>query len=120
MLISELAKRTGLTVHTIRFYEKSGLIEGKRKKEVTTNNYLHYDEEVVEKLKLIRDAKSIGFTLREIRQLLDAWYTNTYSIERKLAILDQKLVSIQEKIQGLEEMKKQVAAFKKTVADESC
>ncbi len=49
MLINELSKKTGITTHTIRFYEKSGLIKGERSKTVTTNNYFHYNEEVVEK-----------------------------------------------------------------------
>ena len=120
MLISELSKLTGLTTHTIRFYEKTGLIKGKQKEEVTTNNYFHYDEEVVERLKLIRDAKSIGFTLREIGHLLDAWFDNQFSIEKKLRILDDKVVSIDQKIAQLENMKKLVIDYKKSVQDESC
>ena len=89
-------------------------------KHLTTNNYFHYDEEGVEKLKLIRDAKSIGFTLREIKHPIDAWYDNNYSIEQKLSILDQQILTIEEKIKNLHEMKKQVLAFKKSVAEESC
>ena len=45
MLINELSKRTGITAHTIRFYEKSGLISGKRDPLVKTNKYFLYDEE---------------------------------------------------------------------------
>lgn len=115
MLISELSKLTGVSTHTIRFYEKSGLIKGKQKEEIKTNNYFHYDEEAVEKLKLIRDAKSIGFTLREIRDLLDAWYSNGYTIEEKLSVLDQKIVSIKTKINDLKQMEKQVTEFKKVL-----
>ena len=48
MLINELSKRTGITAHTIRFYEKSGLIKGVRDENVKSNNYFHYDEETVE------------------------------------------------------------------------
>ena len=72
MLIHELSKRTGITAHTIRFYEKSGLIKGKRDENVKSNKYFHYDEETVDKLELIRDAKSIGFTINEICQLIEA------------------------------------------------
>ena len=53
MLINELSKRTGITSHTIRFYEKSGLIKGVRDENIKSNNYFHYDEETVEKLELI-------------------------------------------------------------------
>jgi MerR family transcriptional regulator, copper efflux regulator len=120
MLINELSKRTGITAHTIRFYEKSGLIKGTRKAEIKSNKYFHYDEETVEKLELIRDAKSIGFTLSEIGQLMDAWYSNTFSIAEKLSVLDEKLLSIEEKIQQLEEMKELISEFKKSVETEDC
>lgn len=120
MLINELAKQSGLTAHTIRFYEKSGLIKGFRDESVKTNNYFHYDEQTVDKLLLIRDAKSIGFTLSEIKELLDAWYANELTIEAKLAVLDQKIISIDEKITHLKSMKKLVVDFKKSVIEEGC
>ena len=115
MLINELSKRTGITAHTIRFYEKSGLIKGKRDLSVKSNNYFHYDEETVEKLELIRDAKSIGFTLNEIGNLIEAWYNQQITIEEKLVVLDEKLISINEKIQQLNDMKKLLIEFKKEV-----
>jgi len=120
MLINELSKITGITIHTIRFYEKSQLIKGKRKEDVKTNNYFHYDDEIVDKLMLIKDAKSIGFTLSEIRQLLDAWYDNQFDLEKKISILDEKIISIDDKIKQLKQMKKLVADFKKTVLEENC
>lgn len=120
MLINELSKRTGITPHTIRFYEKLGLIKGKRKEDIKSNKYFHYDEESVEKLALIRDAKSIGFTLSEISQLIDAWYGNAFSIQDKITILDEKLKSIDQKINDLLEMKRLVSDFKKSVEQESC
>lgn len=120
MLINELSKRTGISAHTIRFYEKSGLIKGERDENVKTNNYFHYDEKTVEKLKLVVEAKSIGFTINEISQLIDAWYNNQISITEKLSILDEKLLSIDEKIKQLKDMKKLVSEFKKSTITESC
>lgn len=120
MLISELSKRTGITTHTIRFYEKSGLIAGKRDPSIKSNKYFHYDEETVEKLELVRDAKSIGFTISEISQLMDAWYNNKMTISDKLAVLDEKLLSIDDKIKQLKEMKKMISQFKKDVIQDDC
>lgn len=120
MLINELAKRTGITAHTIRFYEKSGLIKGKRDESVTSNNYFHYDEESVEKLELIRDAKSVGFTISEIGQLMDAWYNNKMTVDEKIAVLDEKLLSIDERIKQLKDMKILLSQFKEDVMTESC
>lgn len=120
MLINELSKRTGITAHTIRFYEKSGLIKGKRDENVKSNKYFHYDDETIEKLELIRDAKSVGFTISEIGQLMDAWYSNKLNISEKLSILDEKLLSIDQRIKQLKEMKELIKDFKKSVTDEAC
>ena len=113
MLINELSKITGITAHTIRFYEKSGLIKGKRDETVKTNNYFHYDDETVEKLELIRDAKSVGFTISEIGELMDAWYNNKITVEEKVAVLDEKLISIDERIKQLKQMKKMISSLKR-------
>lgn len=120
MLINELSKRTGITAHTIRFYEKSGLIKGKRDENIKTNKYFHYDEETVEKLELVRDAKSVGFTISEIAQLMDAWYNNKMTVSEKLAVLDEKLLSIDDRIKQLKEMKKMISQFKKDVVEDDC
>ncbi len=120
MLINELAKKSGVTVHTIRFYEKSGLIKGKRDTSVLSNNYFHYDDEAVEKLELINAAKAIGFSLNEITELLHAWYSNKLTIVQKLKVLDDKLVTINEKIEQLKQVKKQFTKYRKDVADGKC
>ena len=120
MLINELSKRTGITSHTIRFYEKSGLIKGVRDENIKSNNYFHYDEETVEKLELIRDAKAIGYTISEIAQLIDAWYSNKLSKDEKLSFLDEKLVSLDQKIRDLKEMKRLISAYKKDVLNGEC
>jgi DNA-binding transcriptional MerR regulator len=120
MLINELSKRTGISTFTIRFYEKSGLLEGKQDESITSNNYFHYDEISVEKLEFIRDAKSVGFTIKEIGQIIDAWYNNRYSKAQKLEILDEKLTSLESKLKEIKDMKRQILQFKKDVANDQC
>lgn len=120
MLINELSKKTGITPHTIRFYEKYGLIKGRQRAEVKSNNYFHYDEETVYKLELIKDAKRVGFTLAEIKNLIEAWYNKKFTVAKKLAVLDEKLVSINEKINQLKEMKKLISSFKQDIIRNDC
>jgi MerR family Zn(II)-responsive transcriptional regulator of zntA len=120
MLINELSKKTGLSTHTIRFYEKSGLIEGKQNEAVKSNNYFHYDEVTVEKLEFISDAKSVGFTIREIGQMIDTWYNQKYTKDQKLEILDDKLISLEQKMKEIKEMKKQIIEFKDDVLKDRC
>jgi MerR family transcriptional regulator, copper efflux regulator len=120
MLINELSKRTGITAHTVRFYEKSGLIKGKRLENVKSNNYFHYDEVTVEKLNLIKGAKSIGFTISEISNLIDAWYNKKLSTKEKLSVCDEKLLSIENKIKELKEMQKLLNQLKKNIISSKC
>ena len=120
MLINELSKKTGISTHTIRFYEKSGLIEGKQDESIKSNNYFHYDDVTVEKLEFISDAKSVGFTIKEIGQMIDAWYNQKYTKEQKLEILDDKLSSLEQKMKEIREMKKQILQFKEDVVKDRC
>lgn len=119
-LINQLSKETGISIATIRFYEKSGLFAGKKKADIKSNNYTYYDDEVIDKLDLIRDAKSVGFTLSEIKELIDAWYSKRITKEKKLFILDNKLLQIEEKINELKSVKKQIAFLKSEVEKFDC
>ena len=65
--IGDLAKRCGLTVEALRFYEKQQLLQPLGRSE---SGYRFYDESDVQRLKFILHAKKVGFTLAEIKQLL--------------------------------------------------
>lgn len=69
MKIQELADKMGLTIHTIRFYEKEGLLDGRHVRR-ESNNYRNYSEEAVERLKLIKKFQSIGCSLAELKEVL--------------------------------------------------
>ncbi|MCD9017158.1 MerR family DNA-binding protein [Parachryseolinea silvisoli] len=117
-LISQLSKETGIPVGTIRFYEKAGLFSGVKKQDVTTNNYVYYDQDVVEKIRFIKMAKAVGFTLAEIREVVDAWYKKQFTKNARLRVLDKKLVQLDEKIAELKAMKKQIAICKDNIAND--
>ncbi len=53
MKIQELAQKTGLSVHTIRFYEKQGLLDGRHVRR-ENNNYRDYSDEAIERLNLVK------------------------------------------------------------------
>jgi MerR family transcriptional regulator, copper efflux regulator len=120
LLINELSKKINLPIHTIRFYEKINLFQGKKDETKKSNNYTYYDDEVIEKLELIFAAKSIGFTLPEIKELIDIWYSKQINKEEKIIILRQKSEAIDEKIKQLKQVKKQIVAFIKEVAEFDC
>ena len=67
LTIGKIARRAGLGIETVRFYEKEGLLHEPQRSEA---NYRLYPEEEVARLNFIRRAKELGFSLREIRELL--------------------------------------------------
>lgn len=103
MLIGELAQKTGLSKDTIRFYEKLGLVAPSQRK--AENGYKQYDEMTVNRLVLIKQAKSLGFTLREINEGINDWQNGELSQTEKLQIMQNKIEQVEEKIQQLNNIK---------------
>jgi Hg(II)-responsive transcriptional regulator len=67
LTIGQVARRTGVGVETVRFYERQGLLEEPARE---ASGYRQYPEDAVARLRFIRRAKELGFTLREIKDLL--------------------------------------------------
>ena len=67
LTIGEVAKQTGVTVETIRFYEKQGLIATPHRSE---SGYRQYKAETIKRVRFIQRAKDVGFTLKDIAELL--------------------------------------------------
>ena len=120
MLINALSKRTGVTIHTLRYYENFGLFKGVSDEKVRTNNYKDYDDSLVEKIELIKEAKEIGFTLSEIKELLDSWYHKRFSAEKKIEIITTKVNEIDSKIQQLKQVKKLLLEGIKDIESGKC
>ena len=96
MFISELEKKTGLTRHTIRFYEKEGLLEKRHIRRVE-NNYRDYSEDAVALLLNIKAGQAAGFTLAELKEIREADETNELTIQRKVVLIRQKIDDIDRK-----------------------
>lgn len=113
MLINELCRKTGLFIHTIRYYENLGLIQGVTDENVKTNNYKNYDDHAAERLAIIADAKEVGFTLAEIRKLLESWYGGaTGSRAEQAEMFRIKIAEIEARISQLKRMKKRLEQVK--------
>ena len=68
LTIGKLAKQVGIGIETVRFYERQGLIEEPPR---TDSNYRIYPEDEVKRLQFIKRAKDLGFTLKEIKELIE-------------------------------------------------
>ena len=111
MLIGEIAKRTGFSTDTIRWYEKIGLIK-LDKRARGPNNYRVYDQKVLARLLLIKQIKALGFTLKEVEDLLILDAIDDLNCNSVLEIMEPKLKVIEEKIAELEKLKSSLIKFK--------
>lgn len=109
----ELASRAGVNTETIRYYERRGLLG---EPDRTLGGHRTYDEGAVTLLRVIRAAQTLGFTLAEIEELVDA---GSHAHRRRPRLTDSartKLAEVQEKISALE----QIAATLRDVIANGC
>ena len=104
MQIGEIAKQSGFSKDTLRYYEKIGLIK-LNKKLRGENNYRIYDGAMLNRLKTIKQLKNIGFTLKEIKSLLRKGELNMISCETVGSIVQPKLEKIEQQIIALQNQK---------------
>lgn len=109
MLIGEFAKKAGVNVQTVRFYERKGLLPTPHR--WPDSGHRDYDGDALQQMHFIQSAKAAGFTLREIRELLDMRLLPGEScgevrkiVESKLEELDRYLMEIQQMRKTLEQM----------------
>lgn len=101
--IGKVAREAGLGVETVRFYEREGLLEQPARR---PSGYREYAPDAVARLRFIKQAQRLGFTLREIKELLslklDPDATRAQVREQAVA----KMEDIDRRIEELKRMKK--------------
>jgi len=102
MKIGELAKLSGLSAHTLRFYEKRGLIEASGR---SGGNYRIYDNDDLATAKFIKRCRDIGFNLDEVAVFLSIRADKPAHIcSDAKAITDQKVTEVEQKITELKQI----------------
>ncbi|AYA41000.1 Cu(I)-responsive transcriptional regulator [Xenorhabdus nematophila] len=105
MNISEIAHKTGLTSKAIRFYEEKALITAPMRGD---NGYRYYQQKHIDELMLLRQAKEVGFTLEECRELLRLFHNpRRHSADVKTTTL-QKVAEIEKTITELQKIKEKL------------
>lgn len=115
-LIGDLAKKTQLSLDTIRFYEKKQLIQPSFRAE---NNYKYYDDEALKRLIFIKRCRALDMTLHEIVALLE----QVQHPERGCKIVDQLIEEhiqhVETRILELQSFKTQLVALRQSCASDS-
>jgi DNA-binding transcriptional MerR regulator len=94
--IQELAEETGLTIYTIRFYEKEGLLDSRHVVR-EENNYRNYSDEAIERLKFVKKFQGVGCSLAEIKGILQDRDTNTLTNQQVIEWICHKICEIERK-----------------------
>jgi MerR family mercuric resistance operon transcriptional regulator len=103
LTIGHVARRAGVGIETVRFYERQGLLN--RPARSPSSGYRLYEEEVVARLQFILRAKGLGFTLNEIKELLSLRVDPGTSCEDVKARAEVKITDIEYKIGTLRRMR---------------
>lgn len=102
--ISKAARRAGVGVETIRFYERKGLIEQPVKP--LAGGFRSYPAETVERIRFIRQAQELGFSLREAGELLSLRADPEADAATVRARATHKLEDVEDKIAQLEQIRR--------------
>jgi len=116
MRIGELSARAGVNVQTIRFYEREKLL---RKPVRTASGYRTFEEADLERVRFIKDSQQLGFSLKEIKELLEIHesaksfsgkpQTKSKGWEKAFRIARERLELINQKIEFLKVLRKPLA-----------
>lgn len=106
LTIGKVAKQAGVGVETVRFYEREGLVDDPRKNpRRRASAYREYDPAVVRRIRFIRHAKELGFTLREIKELLELRVEPDCHCGEVLNLTQAKIADIEQRIESLQRMR---------------
>ncbi|WP_038342196.1 MerR family transcriptional regulator [Acinetobacter sp. A47] len=107
--IGQLAKKTGVSVDTIRYYEKIGLLE---KAGRTAGNYRHYSEQMLSELLFLKHCRELGITLQDIQRLKQLAANPKQTCMQVDHLIDQYLAEVSQKIKNLEHLKQDLTHLK--------
>ena len=102
MRIGELEQKSGTSRHTLRYYESVGLLSVQRH----SNNYREYSPRSLSDLSFIQQAQGMGFSLSEIREILQARRDQQLDCAQGALLVGRKLKEVEAKIASLQAMKR--------------
>ena len=117
MRIGEIAHRSGVTVDTVRFYERLGVLPSPERE---PSGYRDYAPETVERILLTRELQAIGFTLNEVIDALAAHDAGGATCESERWRLDAVLKRVDAKIAELDALRGRIVEAREACAGGRC
>lgn len=113
MKIGELARRTGVNLETIRYYERRGLLPQPPR---SSSGYRRFGEDDIQRVGFVKRAQELGFSLREIEELLTLRVAPGVTCDNVRQRAEIKLLDIERKIDDLLAIKKALKRLVSTCA----
>jgi MerR family Zn(II)-responsive transcriptional regulator of zntA len=105
--IGEFSKNTGVAIDTLRYYEKIGLLKADHR---SGSGYRFYGDQSLARIKFILSAKGLGFSLKDIKELLSIQINKqANSCENVKALTEKQLADIEKRLQELQRIRDAVA-----------
>jgi MerR family mercuric resistance operon transcriptional regulator len=101
--ITQLARAATVPTTTLRFYEREGLVVPESRSQ---GNYRLYSDESLRRLKFIRAAQSVGFTLADVRMLLGNQASNGPSCAEVQTLIQERLADIDKRLKALQDVER--------------
>src|SRR5262249_43806340 len=114
MLIGEVARRSGISARTIRFYEAQRLVSRPTR---TPSGYRVYPERVLSELRFVRQAQLLGFSLNEVREVAALGSRGGRMCERVATLCDEHLREVDRRIAELQEFRHQLELARRQVSN---
>jgi DNA-binding transcriptional MerR regulator len=112
--VSTLAKAAGLSVDTVRYYSRLGLLPERGR---TSGGHRYFDESAIERLQYIRGAQWFELRLEEIRELLDTSDSGGCPCERTKSLLEEKIAAIDSERERLDHIRTELARLLKNAGE---
>jgi DNA-binding transcriptional MerR regulator len=104
--IGDVSKRSGIGIEALRFYEKGGLLE---KPSRTLSGYRVYDAGVLERLAFIKQSQALGFSLEEIKRIIEDARTGKSPCAEVREIVRRRLEELDERMKELRRYRKELS-----------
>ncbi len=115
MLIGEVARRSGISARTIRFYEAQRLVSRPTR---ASSGYRVYPDRVLSELRFVRQAQLLGFSLKEVREVAAIGLRGGRMCEKVAALCDEHLREVDRRIAELRDFREQLELARGQVAAE--
>lgn len=105
--VGDVARRSGVGVETLRFYESGGLLDRPAR---TRSGYRVYGEEVLERLSFIKRAQSLGLSLDEIKGVIERARSGVDTCAEVRAIVRRRVAELDGRLRELQQYRRQLRA----------